>query len=191
MSIDFTGVTAITIPEGKVSKITRKSDGVVLWEQSVGVESPYSVCPSSFTNKSFISVTNESNGFAFADNTTYASLVPNSSGYNSLGYFNFDLSKIPSDATITGVTFEAKIQASVSNLIQVSLMLTANNTNYTIATKFLPSTSASTRSASFTGTSNIVKDILTDPKLTIQATGSQSDLKLYFYGATLTVEFTT
>ena len=32
MSIDFTGVKAITVPEGAVKKITRKSDGVVLWE---------------------------------------------------------------------------------------------------------------------------------------------------------------
>ncbi len=30
--IDFAGVKAITIPEGKVKLITRKSDGVVLWK---------------------------------------------------------------------------------------------------------------------------------------------------------------
>lgn len=30
--IDFTGVKAITIPEGDVKQITRKSDGVVLWK---------------------------------------------------------------------------------------------------------------------------------------------------------------
>lgn len=30
--LDFTGVKTLTIPEGKVKKITRKSDGVVLWE---------------------------------------------------------------------------------------------------------------------------------------------------------------
>jgi hypothetical protein len=30
--LDFTGVKAITIPEGSVKKITRKSDSVVLWE---------------------------------------------------------------------------------------------------------------------------------------------------------------
>ena len=30
--IDFTGVKAITIPEGAVKQITRKSDGVVLWK---------------------------------------------------------------------------------------------------------------------------------------------------------------
>lgn len=35
MSIDFTGVKAITIPEGAVKKITRKSNGAVLWEKSV------------------------------------------------------------------------------------------------------------------------------------------------------------
>lgn len=35
MSIDFTGVKAVTVPEGAVKKITRKSDGVVLWEKSL------------------------------------------------------------------------------------------------------------------------------------------------------------
>lgn len=34
--LDFTGVKAITIPEGKAKKITRKSDGVVLWEGKSG-----------------------------------------------------------------------------------------------------------------------------------------------------------
>ncbi len=37
--IDFTGVKSLTIPEGGVKKITRKSDGVVLWE-----------APKSYTN---------------------------------------------------------------------------------------------------------------------------------------------
>lgn len=31
--IDFTGVNAITIPQGNVVKITRKSDGATLWEK--------------------------------------------------------------------------------------------------------------------------------------------------------------
>ncbi len=31
--IDFTGVTALRIPEGDVTKVVRKSDGVVLWEK--------------------------------------------------------------------------------------------------------------------------------------------------------------
>ena len=31
--IDFSGVKAITIPEGSVSKITRNSDGAILWEK--------------------------------------------------------------------------------------------------------------------------------------------------------------
>lgn len=31
--IDFTGVNAVQIPEGNVTKIARKSDGVVLWEK--------------------------------------------------------------------------------------------------------------------------------------------------------------
>lgn len=31
--LDFTGVKAITIPEGSAAKITRKSDGTVLWQK--------------------------------------------------------------------------------------------------------------------------------------------------------------
>ena len=34
--IDFTGVKALTIPEGSVKKITRKSDGALIWEKSTG-----------------------------------------------------------------------------------------------------------------------------------------------------------
>ena len=33
MSIDFTGAKSIIVPEGAVKKITRKSDGVVLWNK--------------------------------------------------------------------------------------------------------------------------------------------------------------
>ena len=33
MAVNFANVTAITIPQGDVSKITRTSDGVVLWEK--------------------------------------------------------------------------------------------------------------------------------------------------------------
>lgn len=36
MSIDFTGVKAVNVPEGAVKKITRKSDGAVLWEKQTG-----------------------------------------------------------------------------------------------------------------------------------------------------------
>ena len=38
MSIDFTGVSAVTIPEGNVVKVTRKSNGAVLWEKILGVK---------------------------------------------------------------------------------------------------------------------------------------------------------
>lgn len=34
--IDFSAITGLTIPEGSVKKITRKSDGVVLWEKIAG-----------------------------------------------------------------------------------------------------------------------------------------------------------
>ena len=34
--LNFTNVKTLTIPEGKIKKITRKSDGVVLWERATG-----------------------------------------------------------------------------------------------------------------------------------------------------------
>lgn len=34
MSIDFTGVKSLTIPEGIVTKVVRKADGSILWEKS-------------------------------------------------------------------------------------------------------------------------------------------------------------
>lgn len=40
MSIDFTGVTAVQIPEGNVLKIARKSDGTVLWEKPASGDLP-------------------------------------------------------------------------------------------------------------------------------------------------------
>lgn len=36
--IDFTGVKALTIPEGSVKKITRKSDGSLIWEKPASLK---------------------------------------------------------------------------------------------------------------------------------------------------------
>lgn len=186
MSIDFTGVTAIIIPEGNVSQIMRKSDGTVLWEKMPSVESPYSVCPSSFINESLTSVSNESNGFAFVDNTTYAILTSNSLN-DRIGYFNFDLSAIPSNATITNITCEVKIQTSMDGAVMVDLYLIANNISYIIKRSASPS-SATIHSATF---ADIGNDILIDPKLKINVRSMMKKGSMYFYGATLTVEFTT
>lgn len=38
MSIDFTGVKSLTIPEGIVTKVVRKTDGSILWEQTNKVQ---------------------------------------------------------------------------------------------------------------------------------------------------------
>ena len=52
MSIDFTGVTAVRIPEGSCVKITRKSDGVILWQKPDSGE-----LPSGYTRLEYISFT--------------------------------------------------------------------------------------------------------------------------------------
>ena len=43
--MDFTGVTAVQIPEGNVTKIAQKSDGVVLWEKPVSGDPPAGYTP--------------------------------------------------------------------------------------------------------------------------------------------------
>lgn len=189
MSIDFTGVTAIVIPEGNVIQIMRKSDGAVLWEKMPSVESPYSVCPSSFTNESLTSVSNESNGFAFVDNTTYATLTGKYMNGNS-GYYHFDLSAIPDNATITSVSCKFKVQAPSGTVVGTVIFgcaLIANNTTYNINSATAP-TSATIYSATFTDIGN---DILIDPKLKISVNTMGGTQSVCFYGATLTVEFTT
>lgn len=54
MSIDFTGVTAVTIPEGNVLKVTRKSDGTVLWEKPASGD-----LPAGYTRVEYILFTGE------------------------------------------------------------------------------------------------------------------------------------
>lgn len=50
--IDFTGVTAAQIPEGICTKITRKSDGAVMWEKPTSGE-----LPSGYTRLKYIEFT--------------------------------------------------------------------------------------------------------------------------------------
>lgn len=54
MSIDFTGVTAVTIPEGNVLKIARKSDGTVLWEKPASGD-----LPAGYTRLEYVMFTGE------------------------------------------------------------------------------------------------------------------------------------
>lgn len=54
MSIDFTGVTAVTIPEGNVLKIARKSDGTVFWEQPASGD-----LPAGYTRLEYVRFTRE------------------------------------------------------------------------------------------------------------------------------------
>lgn len=69
MNIDFTGVKSITIPEGSVKKITRKSDGAVLWEKVEYKWQKYNV--NSVTTYSLAFETTTTGGLAFEPGKTY------------------------------------------------------------------------------------------------------------------------
>lgn len=70
--IDFSNIQGITLPEGKASKIMRKSDGVVLWRQGR--------LPSAYQEVQYIYMPTNAyinTGFIPADDTTlYAKVMP-------------------------------------------------------------------------------------------------------------------
>lgn len=86
MSIDFSKVKSLTIPEGNVTKITRNSDGKVLWELASAPETPptpttYNV---SYALGSFMCVPNPTTinpGEAFV-----VSIMPRAPGATISGY---------------------------------------------------------------------------------------------------------
>lgn len=76
--LDFTGVKAITIPEGSVAKITRKSDGVMLWEKPVAFKNYAEPLPNNTTD-----TTKWVNGYRFSSGgisaqagTTLSNIIP-------------------------------------------------------------------------------------------------------------------
>lgn len=77
--IDFTGVTALRIPEGDVTKVVRKSDGVVLWEKVT------SRLPKEFQEVEYIHIPSGAyinTGFIPADDTTFYIKMQSYSGYS-------------------------------------------------------------------------------------------------------------
>ena len=76
--IDFTGVTALRIPEGDVTKVVRKSDSVVLWEKVTGR------LPREYQEVEYIHIPSGAyinTGFIPADDTTFYIKVRPLAGY--------------------------------------------------------------------------------------------------------------
>ena len=76
--IDFTGVTALRIPEGDVTKVVRKSDGVVLWEKVT------SRLPREYQEVEYIKIPRDAyidSGFTPADDTTFYIRLKSYDGY--------------------------------------------------------------------------------------------------------------
>ena len=129
-----------------------------------------------------------SNGYTNADSTSYArfTLGSNSTGYL---YYTFDVSSIPSNATISSVTARGK--AAVNNTTRVTntkMQLysgtTAKGSNTTFA-----ATTASTRDLT---PGSWTRNELTNLRLYMGATGSSSGQtkRFDFYGADVTVTYT-
>lgn len=146
-----------------------------------------SVNPSSFENVSLGSVTNAQNGYTAQNSTTYSSIqIPAGAAFGSHAYYYFDLSQISASAiTSIQISFRVKLSAAGPTL---GFALEGGNSSVVLVDDFVATTSAKTYTVD---TSSLGDAILTNPRLKIYAiVGSTKAVRsLYFYGATLTIEY--
>ena len=130
------------------------------------------------------------NAYTNADSTSYARLNLTQSRTAEI-YLTFDASAIPAGATITSVTARGKARvSSTTRVTNTSMQLYAGTTVKGSGTAF-GSTTASTRALS-PGTGWTRSD-LTGLRLRVAGTASSSSSsrRIDFYGADVTVEYTT
>ncbi len=124
-----------------------------------------------------------------SQSSSYAqfSLSTSTTGYV---YYTFDVSDIPSDATISSVAAQARVRVSSTSRVtntqcQLYTNTTAKGSNVTFA-----STSSSNIATLSTGT--WTRSELNNLRMKIGGTGSSSSntKAIYFYGATVTITYT-
>ena len=162
--------------------------------QQININDSKTFVPSGYTGASNISVSTStnppSNAYSDHTSTTYAQLTTSSTSTVGYIYFTFQVSGIPANATITGVSCQAKIRINnTSRVTNTSARLYANTT-----------AKGSSQSFSSTSTSNVItinggtswsSSELSNMRLRIagQKGSSNNSGYIYFYGATLTINY--
>lgn len=165
--------------------------------KQISVTDSINVIPSGYSDLTNLTTTTSypvSNGYTGHTSTTYARLSLSTS---TTGYVNytFNVTGIPSGATITSVTGTVKAYVSstsrVTNTVcQLYTGTTAKGSNVTFAS------TSSTNTVSLSVGSSWAVSELSDLKLRIGGTGSSSSggggnssRYIYFYGATITISY--
>ena len=150
------------------------------------------VNPSSYdSDHSYYSLSNSSSAYDSETSTTYSSIgLTRGSQAITYIYFKFNLSAIPENATITSVTCVAKAYSNANNTYAPTKQIcmysgtTAKGSHQTLTT--------SAKTFTFSGTT-WTRAELSDARIRLYAIRGTSNTStsraLYFYGATLTVNY--
>lgn len=160
--------------------------------KQVTINDSKSFIPSGYTGLTNLTTSTDypiTNGYTDTTSTTYARFTLSTSTTGYL-YYTFNVTGIPSNATITSITGQVKARVSntsrVTNTVcQLYAGTTAKGSNVTFA-----STSTSNVVTLSPGTSWNVSE-LSDLRLRIGGTGSSNTQTkyIYFYGASITINY--
>lgn len=160
--------------------------------KQVTINDSKSFIPSGYTGLTNLTTSTDypiTNGYTDTTSTTYARFTLSTSTTGYL-YYTFNVTGIPSNATITSITGQVKARVSNSSRVtntvcQLYAGTTAKGSNVTFA-----STSTSNVVTLSPGTSWNVSE-LSDLRLRIGGTGSSNTQTkyIYFYGASITINY--
>lgn len=156
--------------------------------KTVTVQHTVELVPSSYNSSSTLTTSNNyppSNGLSGHESTTYAAFTTSTT--SRYARYDFDVSSIPSDATIVSVSCTAKCRTSSTSRVTAIVQLYSENTAKGSSSSFV-STSTSNTETLDTGT--WTRSELSGMNLRITGSHTQNSSRtLYFYGATLTVQY--
>lgn len=131
-----------------------------------------------------------SNGYADHTSTTYAQLTPSSTSAVGYVYYTFSISGIPSGATITSVSCQAKVRINnTSRVTNTGAQLYANTTAKGSSQTF--STTSTSNVVTINGGTSWTSTELSNIRLRLagQKGSSNNTGYIYFYGATLSISY--
>lgn len=151
-----------------------------------------SVHPSGHTDNTYAYLNDESNAFTDENSDTYATIgLKTGSSAVTRTYFTFDLSAIPSTATIVSVACTAKGSVSTTTSSRVASRTMQMCANTTAKGSGRQLTTSATASSITVGT--WTRTELNNARLRFYAkrgtSNTSTDYYMRFYGATLTVEY--
>ena len=164
--------------------------------QVITVNDTFTCSPSGYSssNSSYSSISSSqpvTNGYTDSSSSTYTQITCNT-GSNASTYisYTFDCSDIPANATITSVTCSAKVRVSSTSYISsANTRLYAGTTAKGSATTTRSTTATSYNLTPGTWTRNELNNIQVRFTGTRGTSNTSRTAYLYFYGATLTVNY--